>query len=63
MFRCRELGLFQVKVPYQEIKRRILGVEEDKLTQSFIEQLINLLPDAGEFSPYSINITLYLLRP
>lgn len=34
-------------MPYKEIKRRILAVDEESLSQTLVEQLIKSLPEAG----------------
>lgn len=36
--------LGSIKVPYEEIKRRILEMDEENLTVGLIEQLIKYLP-------------------
>ena len=39
-----------VKVSYDELRRRILSVDEEQLTESMIEQLIKFLPGADEIA-------------
>ena len=36
--------LGSIKVPYEEIKRRVLELDEEKLTVAMIEQLIKYMP-------------------
>ena len=37
--------LGSIKVPYEEIKRRILEMDEENLTSAMVEQLIKYMPD------------------
>ncbi|ESO00975.1 hypothetical protein HELRODRAFT_192510 [Helobdella robusta] len=46
--------LGSIKVPYEEIKRRILQVDESKLTLSFIDQLIKLLPPRDQINKLAL---------
>ncbi|XP_067949319.1 protein diaphanous homolog 2-like isoform X2 [Watersipora subatra] len=39
--------LGSVKAPYKELRRRILAVDEQLLTQTLIEQLVKILPEAS----------------
>jgi len=36
--------LGSIKIPYEEIKRRIIEVDEDKLSVALIEQLLKYMP-------------------
>ena len=40
--------LGSIKVPYAEIKRRILEVDEDKLSSSILESLIKYMPEPSQ---------------
>ena len=37
--------LGSIKVPYDEIKRRLLEMDEENLTSAMVEQLIKYMPD------------------
>ena len=36
--------LGSIKIPYEEIKRRIIEVDEDKLSVALVEQLLKYMP-------------------
>ena len=42
--------LGSIKVPYDEIKRRLLEMDEENLTSAMIEQLIKYMPDADSMN-------------
>ncbi len=42
--------LGSVKVPYEEIKRRIVEIDEDQLSSHMIEQLIQYMPSPDQMS-------------
>ena len=42
--------LGSIKVPYEEIKRRIIEMDEDQLTPQIIEQLIKYMPQPAQMS-------------
>lgn len=42
--------LGSIKVPYEEIRRRILEVDEENLTVGLIEQLIKYLPEPEQMN-------------
>ena len=42
--------LGSVKAPYEEIKRRIVEMDEDQLTVAMVEQLIKYMPEPEQMS-------------
>ncbi len=42
--------LGSIRVPYDELKRRILEVDEDNLTTAVIDQLIKYMPSSEQMS-------------
>ena len=42
--------LGSLKLPFEEIKRQILEMDEEKLSIGFIEQLINCLPEPKQLN-------------
>ena len=40
--------LGSIKIPYEEIRRRILAVDEENLTAGMLEQLIKYMPEPDE---------------
>ena len=42
-----------MKVPYQEIKRRILEMDEETLSVTMIEQLIKFMPEPEQMSAFT----------
>ena len=42
--------LGSIKVPYKEIKRRILACDQENLTAGILEQLIKNMPDADQMN-------------
>ncbi|RUS87289.1 hypothetical protein EGW08_004969, partial [Elysia chlorotica] len=45
--------LGSIKIPYEEIRRRILAVDEDNLTAGMLEQLIKYMPEPEEIKRLS----------
>ena len=40
--------LGSIKCPYSEVKRRILAVDEENLSEQFVESLLKYMPEPGQ---------------
>jgi len=47
---CLAILLGSIKVPYSELKRRIVEVDEDQLDVTQLEQLIRYMPEPEQMS-------------
>ncbi len=47
---CAAILLGSIRVPYDELKRRILEIDEDNLTTAVVDQLIKYMPSTEQLS-------------